>query len=161
MAFNRFDANAPDDSRFVDEDFNRVWTVERLNGTDDSVELRRARELRPFFETVDLLLDILSWILLVAGSGFLVVGSIGMIRLPDLYARMHAVGIIDTLGAALLLIGLALQAGLTLVTVKLFLILLFLLFTSPTATYALANAAYRSGLEPLLDKKGDEPSKTS
>ncbi len=110
---------------------------------------------------MELLLDILSWILLVAGSTFLVIGGIGLIRLPDLYARMHAVGIIDTLGAALLLIGLALQAGLTLVTIKLFLILLFLLFTCPTATYALANAAYRSGLQPLLDKKGDESSKTS
>ena len=108
---------------------------------------------------MDLLWDILSWAFLVAGSIFLVIGGIGMIRFPDLYARMHAVGIIDTLGAALLLIGLAFQAGLTLVTLKLFLILLFLLFTGPTATYALANAAYRGGLEPLLKKKGDGPSK--
>ncbi len=108
---------------------------------------------------MELLLDILSWLFLALGSAFLVTGGIGILRFPDLYARMHAAGVIDTLGCALLLVGLALQAGLTLVTLKLFLILVFVQFTSPTATYALANAAYRSGLAPLLSSKDDEPSK--
>ncbi len=58
MAYNRFDPAAPDESRFVDEDFNRVWTEDRLDGAEDTVELQRARELRPFFHTVDMLLDI-------------------------------------------------------------------------------------------------------
>lgn len=58
MAYQHFDPAQPGDSRFIDEDFNRVWTLERLDGPDDSVELRRARELRPFFDTVDLMLDI-------------------------------------------------------------------------------------------------------
>ncbi|MDJ0937416.1 MAG: monovalent cation/H(+) antiporter subunit G [Kiloniellales bacterium] len=108
---------------------------------------------------MELLLDILSWLFLALGSAFLVTGGIGILRFPDLYARMHAAGVIDTLGCALLLVGLALQSGLTLVTLKLFLILVFVQFTSPTATYALANAAYRSGLAPLLSSKDDEPSK--
>ncbi|MFP6734575.1 MAG: succinylglutamate desuccinylase/aspartoacylase family protein [Rhodospirillales bacterium] len=58
QAFLNFDVNAPTASRLVDEDFNRVWLEERLDGDEDSVELRRARELRPGFDTVDYLLDI-------------------------------------------------------------------------------------------------------
>ncbi|HUQ27807.1 MAG TPA: M14 family metallopeptidase [Usitatibacter sp.] len=57
-AFRRFDTANPYASRFVDEDFNRVWTPKVLDGTGDTVELRRARELRPFVESADYLLDI-------------------------------------------------------------------------------------------------------
>jgi predicted deacylase len=57
-AFGRFDPTNPFASRFVDEDFNRVWTPEVLDGSRDSVELRRARALRPFVEASDYLLDI-------------------------------------------------------------------------------------------------------
>lgn len=57
-AFATFDPAQPSASRFVDEDFNRVWDDATLDGPRDSVELRRARELRPVVETVDLLLDI-------------------------------------------------------------------------------------------------------
>jgi len=108
---------------------------------------------------MELLLDIVSWVFLALGAAFLVTGGLGILRFPDLFARMHAAGVIDTLGCSLLLVGLAIQAGLTLVTLKLFLILVFVQFTSPTATYALANSAYRSGLAPLLSSKDDGPSK--
>ncbi len=113
---------------------------------------------------MEILVDMASWVLLVAGGGFCIVGGLGLLRLPDVYARMHAAGITDTLGAGLILAGLMLQGGLTLITVKLFLILMFLLYTSPTSTYALANAAYQRGLAPLLggagsDNKDDAPSK--
>ena len=57
-AFHKFDADNPTTSRYVDEDFNRLWTAEVLDGTRDSVELRRAREIRPLIDTVDNLLDI-------------------------------------------------------------------------------------------------------
>ena len=57
-AFLRFDPENPTESRYVDEDFNRLWTTEVLDGNRDSVELRRARELRPIVDTVDFLLDI-------------------------------------------------------------------------------------------------------
>ncbi len=103
-----------------------------------------------------LAVDMLSWALLLAGGFFVVVGGIGLMRLPNLYTRMHAAGVGDTLGAALILCGLMLQAGFTLVAVKLVLILMFLWLTTPTASYALANAALFAGLEPLLQKaKGD------
>ena len=99
---------------------------------------------------MDLAVDLISWVLLLAGSVFSLIGAVGIIRLPDVFTRMHGAGIIDTLGAGLILAGLMVQGGLSLVTAKLVLILVFLLFTSPTSTYALANAAYRQGLAPLL-----------
>ena len=99
-------------------------------------------------------LDILSWVLIVAGAGFSVVGAIGLLRFPDFYARLHAAGITDTLGAWLILIGVLLQVESWLVAVKLVLIVVFLFFTSPTATHALARAAMASGLKPWT--KGTE-----
>ncbi len=102
---------------------------------------------------MQILLDTLSWLLLIGGSAFAVIGAVGLIRFPDVYSRMHAAGMTDTLGAGLILAGLMVQGGFTLVTVKLALILVFLLYTSPTSTYALANAAYSRGLQPLLGKR--------
>jgi len=107
-------------------------------------------------------LDILSWICLLAGSGFAIIAGIGLLRLPDFFTRMHAAGIGDTLGAGLILLGLMLQAGLTLNLVKLVLILVFIFFTSPTSTHAVAKAALHGGLKPLLTAgKDSKPSKTS
>jgi multicomponent Na+:H+ antiporter subunit G len=103
-------------------------------------------------------LDILSWICLVAGGVFCVIGALGLVRMPDFYTRMHAAGITDTVGAWLMLLGMILQAGFTLIAVKLVMIGLLLLFTSPTATHALAKAALARGLKPLL-ACGEEPSK--
>jgi multicomponent Na+:H+ antiporter subunit G len=98
-----------------------------------------------------LLIDGLSWVLLLGGSLFVIAGGIGVLRLPDVYSRSHAAGITDTLGSLLMIAGLMLQGGLTLVTVKLGLILIFLFFTSPTSTHALAHAAYTGGLKPMVD----------
>ncbi|MBL8658491.1 MAG: monovalent cation/H(+) antiporter subunit G [Rhodospirillales bacterium] len=100
-----------------------------------------------------LVVDFLSWILLLAGTAFALTGAIGIIRLPDVFARMHGAGMIDTLGAALILLGLMLQAGPTLVTVKLLLIGVFLFFTSPATTFALARAALAAGIEPAVEDK--------
>lgn len=100
--------------------------------------------------------DLLSWALLIGGSFFCVTGAIGLLRLPDFYARLHGAGIIDTLGAGLILIGLMLQAGLSLVTVKLLFILFFILITSPTATHAIAHTARVQGLEPVLGGEDGE-----
>src|SRR5512145_410134 len=57
-AFERFDFADPDRSRCIDEDYNRVWADEVLLGPGDSAELRRARELRPFVDAADYLLDL-------------------------------------------------------------------------------------------------------
>jgi len=95
-----------------------------------------------------LALDTLSWVLIVIGSVFSVVGAIGLLRLPDFYTRLHAAGITDTLGAWALMGGILLQTESWLVAVKLVLIVVFLFFTSPTATHALARAALASRLNP-------------
>ena len=97
-----------------------------------------------------LILDIASGALLAAGSVFILIGTLGLIRLPDFYTRLHAAGITDTLGAELILIAMMLQAGFSLITVKLIMISLFIFFTSPTATHAVANAARTMGLRPAL-----------
>ena len=96
------------------------------------------------------IVDALSWACLVAGGFFCVVGTIGLVRMPDFYTRMHGASVTDTLGAGLVLAGLVLQAGLTLVAAKLLVIALLLFFTSPAASHALARAAFVRGVEPLL-----------
>jgi len=90
--------------------------------------------------------DLASWLLLLGGSAFVFIGGLGAIRMPDFYTRMHAASLTDTLGTMLVLIGVILQAGLSLASVKLMAIIVFVLLTSPTAAYALANAARLSGL---------------
>jgi multicomponent Na+:H+ antiporter subunit G len=98
---------------------------------------------------MDFALDLLSWALLLSGGFFAVAGGIGVVRLPDFYTRLHASGITDTGAAYLILAGLMIQGGLTIITVKLAMIGFFMFFTNPTSTYALAAAAHRSGIEPL------------
>ncbi len=95
------------------------------------------------------LLDGLSWIFILGGGFFAVTGGIGVLRLPDVFTRLHASGMTDTMGAGLLLTGLMFQAGLSLITVKLVLVLLFLWLTSPVATHAVARAALNQGIEPV------------
>lgn len=92
-------------------------------------------------------IEIASWVLLMGGAGFCIIGGIGLLRMPDFYARTHAAGITDTLGAGLLLAGLLLQAGPTLIGVKLVLIFAFLELVGPTAGHALFKAAYAHGIK--------------
>ncbi|MHA7817493.1 MAG: monovalent cation/H(+) antiporter subunit G [Pseudohaliea sp.] len=101
-------------------------------------------------------IDLLSFALLAAGGFCVFVGGVGVLRLPDLYTRMHAASITDTAGPLLVLAGLSLQAGWTLALFKLAVILVFLFVTSPTAAYALGNAAMGSGYRPavLSDESG-------
>lgn len=94
--------------------------------------------------------DAMSWVLILAGGFFTVVGAVGLVRMPDLYTRIHAASITDTLGAGLMLIGLMLQAGLGLVTLKLGFILALFFFIGPVVTHALAQAALHAGVEPGL-----------
>ena len=105
---------------------------------------------------MDGILDILSWVLLTLGGLAVLVGGIGALRMPDLYTRMHAASVTDSLGAILVLTGIMLQAGLTLATIKLAAILLFLLLTSPTSSNALASAALIAGTRPLDETPADE-----
>ncbi|MBD3873537.1 MAG: monovalent cation/H(+) antiporter subunit G [Acidobacteria bacterium] len=88
----------------------------------------------------------------MAGSIFLLIGGLGLIRLPDFYTRIHAACITDTMGAWLILVGLMFSAGWTLISVKLVMLLFFLAVTSPLASHALAKAAFLRGLEPMLGR---------
>jgi multicomponent Na+:H+ antiporter subunit G len=92
-----------------------------------------------------LLLDIASWLLMSLGGIFVFIGGLGALRMPDLYTRMHAASITDSIGPVLIIAGIMLQSGLTLASIKLAAILLFLLFTGPTASNALASAALLAG----------------
>jgi multicomponent Na+:H+ antiporter subunit G len=101
-------------------------------------------------------IDILSWIFLLAGAFFMLVAGIGVLRMPDVFTRIHAAGLKDTLGVALTMIGLMLQAGLTLLTLKLLLIWVFLWFTSPVASHAVARSALVGGVRPILHARDPE-----
>ena len=90
---------------------------------------------------MNLVLDVGSWALFAVGSLVLFIGAIGVLRMPSFYTRMHAASLTDSLGAIAVLGGTMLQAGWSLAALKLLAILLFLLLTGPTASYALANAA--------------------
>ena len=90
------------------------------------------------------LIDGISWVCLVVGGLFCVIGAVGLLRMPDFYTRMHAASVIETLGAGLILLGLILQAGATLVAVKLLMLGLLILFVSPTATCAGSNRFWRT-----------------
>ena len=99
-----------------------------------------------------ILVDIISWIFIITGALLGIAGGIGIHRFPDFYSRLHAAGTTDTLCAASFLVGLAMQTGITIASLKLLLIFVFLFFSSPTATHALANAALLGGLKPELDE---------
>ncbi len=105
---------------------------------------------------MSVVLDVLSWALIVPGAIFVVIGAVGLVRFPDFYTRLHPAGVTDTLGATLLLAGMALQSGFSLITVKLVLIFLFLMITSPTASHATARAAIAADLAPKLDPRRNE-----
>jgi len=95
---------------------------------------------------------ILACVSILAGLFFVLAGTLGVLRLPDFYTRLHAAGMTDTLGAELILTGLIIQSGFTQMSLKLLLVGFFLLMTSPTATHAVAQAAYKAGLKPKLGK---------
>ena len=97
------------------------------------------------------IVTIASAILLLVGSVFTLIGSIGIVRMPDVFTRLHAAGITDTLGAAGVLLGLVLKAGFSLLLVKLLLMLVFLLLLNPTACHALARAALHGLRRPWMD----------
>lgn len=94
------------------------------------------------------MLHILGNIAIGAGIFFVISAAIGMMRMPDFYTRLHPAGIMDSLGAPLILVGLALQSASGLEAMKLLLLIVFLMITGPTACHALAKAALVSGVEP-------------
>ena len=106
-----------------------------------------------------MLIDILSWFLMTLGGIFVFIGGVGALRMPNLYTRMHAASITDSIGPVLIIGGLILQAGFSLPIFKLIAILLFLLFTGPAASNALASAALLSGTTPNLARPLEQEDK--
>ena len=96
-----------------------------------------------------LLVTMFSGFFIACGVVALLIGSLGLLRLPDVYCRIHAVGMIDTAGASFIILGMIIHEGFTFVTVKLVLIGVFMFFTSPIATQAVAQVAYKSGVVPI------------
>lgn len=86
--------------------------------------------------------------LVIAGAAFFFIGTLGLLRFPDFYTRVHAVTKCDALGAGLVLLGLAIWSGPDGDGVRIVALIALLLVTSPTAGHALARAAFRTGLEP-------------
>lgn len=99
---------------------------------------------------IDTVTHVLSWICILAGSAFVLTGALGFVRMPEVFTRMHAASVIDTLGVGLLIVGMMLQAGLTLISAKLLFILALIFFTGPVITHALAQAAIAAGVKPWL-----------
>jgi multicomponent Na+:H+ antiporter subunit G len=113
---------------------------------------------------MEAVLGVLSWVAVAGGLFFMLVGTVGVLRMPDVYTRLHAAGMTDTMGAGLLLLGMAFhtvidmmhgQTAYWLVLVRLVLIYAFLLGTSPIATHALARAGLAGGVKPWTNEGGD------
>ena len=105
-----------------------------------------------------IVLDVASWVCILLGSFFTIVGAFGLVRMPEVFTRMHAASVIDTLGVGFLILGMCLQAGLSLVTLKLIFLLALFFFTGPVITHALAQACLHAKIRPALanDRRGRE-----
>jgi multicomponent Na+:H+ antiporter subunit G len=101
-----------------------------------------------------LVLDVGSWAAILVGLFFMIVGTVGVLRMPDVFTRLHAAGMTDTMGAGFLILGMCLQAGLSLLTLRLLIVYAFLMVTSPIGTHALARAALGGDIVPV---RGDAP----
>ena len=102
---------------------------------------------------MEMLLSWLSGISLLLGTAALIVGALGLVRLPNLFSRIHAVGMMDTAGVAFITLGMLIHEGFSLISVKLAVVGVFLFFTSPIATHAVAQVAHRSGFSPVTPVK--------
>lgn len=126
-----------------------------------SLIIAAAAEAQPVLENYGAVLELdwlglirtfLAIITMVGGIFFILSGTLGVLRLPDFYSRIHAAGITDTLGAELVLLSLIIQSGFTQMSLKLLLVGFFLFIAGPTATHAVAHAAHRAGLKPKLGR---------
>jgi len=91
---------------------------------------------------------VIAGVFIFSGCFFVLVAAVGIVRFPDFFSRIHPAGKTDTLGQALLFLGMLIYEGFTFVSIKILIIIAFLLVANPTATHAIANAAYAVGLKP-------------
>ncbi|MDF1700992.1 MAG: monovalent cation/H(+) antiporter subunit G [Planctomycetota bacterium] len=100
-------------------------------------------------------LEIIATVVIALGALVMLAGAAGVVRFPDFYSRLHAAGKADTLGQGLILLGLAIPIGLSLISFKIALIILFIFIFNPTATHALARGAWTLGLKPWEKHQGE------
>ena len=100
-------------------------------------------------------LEIIGSVFIGLGTLVMLAGAAGVLRFPDFYTRLHAAGKGDTLGQGLILFGLMIPAGLSLISFKLALIILFIFIFNPTATHALARGGWVAGLKPWTKSQGE------
>ena len=103
--------------------------------------------------SLELIYYVLSWCLMSSGCIFVLIGALGVLNLPEFWSRLHAASVVESAGMILLVAGLCVHSGLSLITVKLILLIVFLFLTGPTATHAVASAALVSGMKPKSDVK--------
>ncbi len=96
---------------------------------------------------------IIAGVLLGIGCFFIIVTAVGIVRFPDFYSRLHPAGKTDTVGQALIFISLMVYEGFSLVSIKLLIIITFIFIASPTATHAVAQAAFLRGVKPWKKKE--------
>jgi len=97
---------------------------------------------------MELLIELVVVVLLFGGTFFFTTATLGLLRFPDLFTRLHATGKGDTLGIGLILTGLAIYIGPSPITVKIVLVLTFILLTSPVGTHCICRAVYNQGIKP-------------
>jgi multicomponent Na+:H+ antiporter subunit G len=103
---------------------------------------------------MDLIKDIITGICFFIGSLSIIIGACGLIKLPDVFSRVHAAGMIDTGGTAFFLLGMIIQTGWSLITVKLLLVGIFIFFTSPVSSHVTVNLARQKKVIPIGRKIG-------
>ena len=103
-----------------------------------------------------IIIHIIAGLFILAGFFFFTTATIGLLRLPDFYTRLHATGKGDTLAVLYSLIGLAIYNGVNLTSVKIVFIAVFMFLAQPTATHAISRAAFGSGYKPWTGEEGAE-----
>ena len=101
---------------------------------------------------MDTLINLISFIFIFIGSMTILIGSLGLLRLPDVFSRIHAVGMIDTAGIGFIIFGLLIYSGFSIVSIKLLILGFVLIFTSPISGHTVAISAKKTGLEPITKK---------
>lgn len=101
----------------------------------------------------DLAINVISFGFICVGAFFVLSGALGILRMPDFFSRIHPAGVIDSFGAPLILLGVAINLGFTLISGKIILLILLLLITNPTATHILSQTALINKLKPWTKEK--------
>lgn len=99
--------------------------------------------------------EIIATVFIALGALVMLAGATGVLRFPDFYTRLHAAGKGDTLGQGLILLGLLIPVGLSLISFKIVLIILFIFIFNPTATHALARGGWVARLKPWTPAQGE------